>query len=291
MTMPAADLALPTVAIIVPSYRHAAFVSDCLHSVHAQSYGPLELVVVDDASDDGTAEQVEALLTPAFRARFTRSTLLRNTQNLGAHATINRGIAESRAPYLAILNSDDLYHPERITRLMAALHSHGSELAFSLVDVRRSDAPDAPLPEFFRLMPLRQKLALHHDPSTGLALLRANIAISTGNFLFSRRLFDLVGPFQPLRYCHDWDFLLQALFFTEPAAVEEVLYTYRLHGHNSFASLGGVLEAETAAVIARLAARSRSGPSPNPLFPSAANWPGYFAAFLQDCPHLHRWPR
>lgn len=284
-----ADPALPSVAIIVPSYRHAAFLQDCLNSVYAQTYAPLELMVVDDASDDGTAELAEALLTPAFRARFSRATVLRNPVNLGAHATINRGIAESRAPYLAILNSDDLYHPERIAQLMAALRSSRSDLAFSLVDVLRSDVPETPLPEFFRLMPLRQKLALHHDPSTGFALLRANIAISTGNFLFSRRLFEQVGPFQPLRYCHDWDFVLQALFFTEPVAVEQVLYSYRLHGHNSFASLGGVLEAETSEVMRRFIARGHSGPSPNPLFPCATNWPGYFAAFLQGCPHLCGW--
>ena len=277
------DASQPCVAIIVPAYRHAAFLRDSLISVHAQTYPQLELVVIDDASDDGTAELAEAVLDPAFRARFARVTLLRNAQNLGAHATINRGIAESRAAHLAILNSDDLYHPERIARLMEALQTSGSELAFSLVDVLRSDPPETPMPEFFRLMALRQKLALHHDPSTGFALLRANIAISTGNFLFSRRLFDLAGPFQPLRYCHDWDFLLQALFFTEPVAVEMPLYTYRLHGHNSFASLGGVLAEETAQVIARFLQRGQSGSSPNPVFPSAANWPGFFEIFLRDC--------
>ncbi|WP_151720967.1 glycosyltransferase family 2 protein [Gemmobacter serpentinus] len=274
------------VTIIVPAYRHAAFIRDSLLSVHDQTYPHLELVVIDDASDDGTAEAAEAVLTPEFTARFARVTLLRNAGNLGAHATINRGIAESRAAYLAILNSDDLYHPDRITRLMEALQASGSELAFSLVDVLRSDPPETPMPEFFRLMALRQKLALHQDPSTGFALLRANIAISTGNFLFTRRLFDQAGPFQPLRYCHDWDFLLQALFFTEPVAVEAPLYTYRLHGHNSFASLGDVLAEETAVVIRRFLQRGQSGPSPNPVFPCAANWPGFFDIFLRDCHHV-----
>jgi glycosyltransferase involved in cell wall biosynthesis len=281
----------PLVSVVVPSYCHQDHVIECLQSVHAQTWPHLELVVIDDASTDQSWPRLQALFASPFAQRFERATLLRNDQNVGAHATLNRGIDTSQGSHIALLNSDDLYHPNRIHRLMQALENGGDigqgghDLAFSLVEIRVDDPAPPQIDPFFRLFTLRQHLALRRDPTVGLSLMRANHAISTGNLLFTRDLWHQIGPFQPLHYCHDWDFLLQALYVTEPAVVTEPLYTYRLHGTNSFSALTHRQDTELEITSRRFLRRGLTGKSPNPLFPSEANWPGFFDHFVKEC-HL-----
>ncbi|MCA2011146.1 glycosyltransferase family 2 protein [Cereibacter sphaeroides] len=276
----------PLVSVVVPAYCHAEFIEDCLRSIHAQTYPEIELIVVDDLSTDDTFARAEALLQGDFAARFRRVRLLRNERNLGAHDAINRGIAESEGSHIALINSDDLYHPDRVRALMAALAETGAELGFSLVEVMAKPDEVSSIEPYFQLFAPRQLLALERDPSVGFALMRLNVAISTGNLLFSRRLYDRVGAFRPMKYCHDWDFLLQALWWTEPVVVRQELYRYRLHGTNSFSSLGYLAATEIEAVLRRFFRLGLRGASPNPLFPCAFNWPGVFELYVQQCGHL-----
>jgi glycosyltransferase involved in cell wall biosynthesis len=273
-----------TVSVVVPSYGHERFILPCLESIHDQTYGPVELVLVDDRSPDATFERARTLLSTAFAKRFVNVVLLRNDVNAGAHAAINRGVAAASGDFVTVINSDDLYAPERLTVMMEALRGSGSSLAFSLVDVLDSRDPEDAVDGVgdFGLLALRQFLDLRRDRTVGFGLLRANLTMSTGNLLFTRDLFRRIGSFLPLRYCHDWDFVLQSLYFTEPVAVAEPLYLYRLHGANSFLSLGGVAGVETEVVMRRFFRRGLSGRSPNPLCPSEANWPGYFGLFVEE---------
>jgi glycosyltransferase involved in cell wall biosynthesis len=276
----------PLVSVIVPSYCHAPFILDSLQSIYNQSYPEIELIVIDDRSTDDTMNIVSSVLKTGFAKRFRNVVLEQNRKNMGAHASINHGISRSSGDYVAVINSDDLYVPTRIERLMSAMHEAGSEIAFSLVDVFSSGDENAggpaQYPHNFLLFPLRQRMEIARDPTVSFSLLRSNVATSTGNLIFSRALYDKVGPFLPLKYCHDWDFVLQASFYTEPTAVLESLYHYRLHGGNSFASLAHVAGVESEVVFRRFMRRGLRGESINPLFPSAKNWPGFFELFLQQ---------
>ncbi len=275
------------VSVIVPSYCHAPFILECLQSIYDQSYRNIELIVIDDLSTDDTMNILSSILKTGFSKRFNNVILKQNTQNKGAHASINHGITLSSGEYIAVINSDDLYAATRIERLMSAMSDAGSEIAFSLVDVfsneqENADGGSDEYPHNFLLFPLRQRMEIARDPTVSFSLLRTNVATSTGNLLFSRALYDKVGPFLPLKYCHDWDFVLQSCFFTEPEVVLEPLYHYRLHGGNSFASLAHVAGVESEVVFRRFMRRGIRGESINPLFPSAKNWPGYFQLFLQQ---------
>ena len=86
-------------------------------------------------------------------------------------------------------------------------------------------------------------------PTNGYALLKNQIAIMTGNFAFSRKLYEKLSGFRHYRYVHDWDFILRALFYTEPCYLREPLYSYRIHGDNTFKSLAGVEAYETGDVM------------------------------------------
>ncbi|MDA9580498.1 glycosyltransferase family 2 protein, partial [Luminiphilus sp.] len=90
-----------TVSVIIPSYNHKRYIEAAILSVKKQTYEPIELVVVDDGSTDGS---VDLLLE--LRKEFGFQ--LKCQKNVGVCATLNRGIAEmASGSYIALLASDD----------------------------------------------------------------------------------------------------------------------------------------------------------------------------------------
>jgi glycosyltransferase involved in cell wall biosynthesis len=95
----------PTFSIVVPTYQAAATIADAVGSALAQSYAAHEVVVVDDGSTD----DLERALEP-FRDRI----VLVRKQNGGGASALNAGMAAAAGEFLAILDSDDAYHPRRL---------------------------------------------------------------------------------------------------------------------------------------------------------------------------------
>ncbi|RMD82761.1 MAG: glycosyltransferase [Candidatus Dadabacteria bacterium] len=101
----------PSVSVLIPVYNGAATVAACIESVLAQDYGPLETIVVDDCSTDGTAE--------VLRGYADRVTVLRNPRNSGIAKTYNRALAASRGEIVVMLASDcALRSPDYVRRLV-----------------------------------------------------------------------------------------------------------------------------------------------------------------------------
>jgi glycosyltransferase involved in cell wall biosynthesis len=223
--------------------------------------------------------------------------VIRKPENAGAHDSLNIGLAQARGDYIAIANSDDSFAAERIARILATMRENQSQFGFSLVAGFLDSKTMKPggqwgddvLPsDVFSLFVLRQTLALARDVTTGFALLRRNIAISTGNFVFSAALGRRIGGFLPLKYCHDWDFALQALVLTEPVCVMEPLYRYRLHAANSFRGLRSRAIIESEVALRRFFRAVLNG-TENVLCPSPSAWPGYFEQFLRESKLWHYW--
>jgi glycosyltransferase involved in cell wall biosynthesis len=101
----------PEVSVIIPTYNRRAMVREAIDSVLAQTAPSFELIVVDDGSSDGTAEDLARLV--AERAGTVR---IERTANRGPAAARNRGVAMARAPLVAFLDSDDLWAPEKLER-------------------------------------------------------------------------------------------------------------------------------------------------------------------------------
>jgi len=106
-----------TLSVIISCYNTRGLLSDCLQSIDlnppSESY---EIIVVDDASTDGTSEMV--------RARFPRVRLLRNEINRHYAFSNNRAIEEARGQYLLLLNSDTVVLPQSLGRMIALLRMH-----------------------------------------------------------------------------------------------------------------------------------------------------------------------
>jgi len=105
------------VSVIIPTYRGADFLGQAIQSVLAQTYQDLELLVIDDASPDNTAQIVQAFNDPRIR-------YIRHAQNRGAVAARQTGVAASSGSIIAFLDQDDLFHPEKLQVHQAFLSSH-----------------------------------------------------------------------------------------------------------------------------------------------------------------------
>lgn len=228
----------PRVSVVMPVHNHERFLERTLASLAAQTLPPRELVAVDDGSTDGSAAVVE---------RFARSApfavTLARQPNRGAHVALNRGLALAGGEVIALVNSDDEFHPRRLERLVAALDG---DAGFAYSDAELIDDDGRPATGAYADS-LRESVARAQRHATDVeALLERNVTISSGNFVFRRPLLEATGGFAALDVCHDWDFVLAATRHTRVARVPEPLYRYRLHGANTVSAraLAGLMETE-----------------------------------------------
>jgi glycosyltransferase involved in cell wall biosynthesis len=218
---------MPKISVIMPAYNHEKFVGEAVASVLGQSLADLELIVVDDGSQDDTGAVVASFDDP--RLSYLRQ------ENAGAHAAINRGLSLARGSYLTIINSDDLYAAGRLETLFNHAHTTGLGFLFSEVEFidagsRRIESGDPRKAPYERLMSAYEE----KGDLLGTALL-GNVAVTTSNFFFSRSVYEQLGSFVDYRYAHDYDYLLRALKSCrgEVAMLPERLLHYRLHGKNT----------------------------------------------------------
>ena len=113
--------AAPFVSVLMPVYNPGRFLAEAVDSVLAQTYPAFELVIIDDASNDGSSEQLAA-----YTARDPRVRVFRQPANMGIVAARNRAFREASGDsrYFAILDSDDLALPDRLERQVAFLEAH-----------------------------------------------------------------------------------------------------------------------------------------------------------------------
>lgn len=232
--MAGAEMSNPAVSVVIPAYNHAPYVGAAIESVLCQSLEAVELIVIDDGSRDATAERVEAYLGDP-RVRLERQA------NAGSHAAINRGVALARAPWVAILNSDDLFHPDRLARMLASCRSNRWDFAVSGFDL--IDGEGAPIDAPDHWLRRRTDPVLNYARSHGVwpGILFGNFTVSTSNFFFSRDLWRRIGPFAHYRYVLDWDWALRAIAAAPARAgwlPDEALFSYRLHGANTISGAG-----------------------------------------------------
>ena len=123
------------VSIIMPSYNTASYIADSVKSVLDQTYKNWELIIVDDCSSDDTLSVV---------SRFTdeRIKFFRNENNSGAALTRNRALREAKGKWIAFLDSDDLWHPEKLEKQIGFMEKNGfhfSYTAYTEIDENGAD--------------------------------------------------------------------------------------------------------------------------------------------------------
>lgn len=110
-------MAAPRVTVLTTLYNKGPFVEDALRSILNSTFTDLEMLVVDDASTDDGPDRVKQFADP--RIRF-----LASTENTGRAAAANRGYDAARGEFVAVLDADDVAHPERLARQVAFMDAH-----------------------------------------------------------------------------------------------------------------------------------------------------------------------
>ena len=219
----------PLVSVIVPAYNHAAFVGEAIGSVLSQSLDNVEIIAIDDASQDDTAEVLAAIDDP-------RLTLRRHEENRGAAQTLNEGITLARGEYLAILNSDDRYQPTRLAECLDTLRQRDLLLLGTHLDLINASGIPIQGPAFWWNQWYQGLIQLYRTTQDlGTTLITGNLFISTSNFVLHRNLVERVGLFSDLRYVQDYDYVLRCLIRVPEAVawIDRPLLQYRLHDRNT----------------------------------------------------------
>lgn len=211
------DADAPTVSVVIAAYNAEAFIQEALDSVLAQTYRDYEVIVVDDGSTDATAERVR---------RYGEAVRLVQQANAGSAAARNRGIQEARGTYVAFLDADDLWLPEKLER-QVGLHEAGGP-RWSYTDAWHVDAATG--------APLSRWSDTHPAPEGDVApvLLCGNF-ITAATALVDRSVLTRIGGFPetlPGRasISEDWALWLRIAVDHPVARVPEPCAQLRQHG-------------------------------------------------------------
>jgi glycosyltransferase involved in cell wall biosynthesis len=217
------------ISVVIPSYNHALYIAEAIDSVLGQTFRNWELIVIDDGSTDGT----RALLDKAY-AGHSQIRLIYQT-NQGAHHAINKGMSLAKGRYISILNSDDVYHPERLQILLTHCEAYPCALAFTpLAPIDAQGVPIVDVHDPWCLLYARLVREFSHGGARQ-ALLTGNFAITTSNFFFRADLLKTLVGFRKKRYNHDWDFMARLVRqgLDIVCVGGKPLMSYRLHPYNT----------------------------------------------------------
>src|SRR5690625_120229 len=116
----------PLVSIITPAYNAARFIGETIESVLAQTYENWEMIIVDDCSTDDTREIVQS-----YQEKDSRIKLFTLDKNSGSGVARNKAMDEAKGRFIAFLDSDDLWYPEKLRRQIAFMLDNGVAFTFT----------------------------------------------------------------------------------------------------------------------------------------------------------------
>lgn len=236
----------PSVTVLLPVFNGAAHLRQSIDSVLNQTFGDLELLVVDDGSEDETPSIVAGYGDPRLRS-------LRNDRNRGLTWTLNRGIREARGFYIARQDADDVSHPGRLSAQVRYLDAHPETVVLGC-SYRRIDESGAP--QGLRPAPT--------DPTSIRWRLLFLSAFAHSSVLIRREILTQTGGYdEAFRYAQDYELWSRIARDHDVAALPEPLIDYRRTASSLTATYAGAdaeVESISAANVAHvLAAAGATG--------------------------------
>jgi glycosyltransferase involved in cell wall biosynthesis len=215
------------VSVIVPTYNYARFIDACLESIFAQRYRNFEVIVVDDGSTDGTKEAI---------GKYRESIVYIYQENRGLPAARNTGIRAARGEFLAFLDSDDLWLPDKLEEQLNVM-SRSQRMGIIFSDASAFDGEKM----------LRESILKEEKICTGSCFRR----LFMGNYLvmptvvIRKACLEKSGLFdESLMVTADYDLWLRISAHYEIGFVDKVLALYRVHPSNMSKDFCRLLEDE-----------------------------------------------
>lgn len=248
-------MSTPLVSVIIPTYNRAETVRRSIDSALAQSYRPLEVIVVDDGSTDATRGVLEAYgdrIRPVYQA------------NGGPSVARNTGAAGAQGEFIAFLDSDDTWKPEKIARQVALMQAGGEKISCCICNAAMIHGDETGTTTFRAsdvMTGMREGFWLNPAP-----LLATRFILFNQVAMIRRDAFEKVGGFKPeMRLLEDYDLafrlsLLGPWAFVEDPLVEKFNDTY---GIGVAAMLDPVIHARAWQVVLEGLLRNPTGDDPN----------------------------
>jgi len=212
----------PTVSVIIPTYNRANLIGRAIQSVLNQTYKDFELIIVDDGSTDNTKEVIKE-----FQKKDKKINYIRHEKNKGGSAARNTGIKLARGAYIAFLDSDDEWLPEKLERQIKAFEESGSQVGviyteFAVVSTNGKSMRERN--KNLRYQGLRGSILEE--------LLISNCVGTTSTVMVKRECFKEVGGFdEALWSCQDWDLWLRLAKVYQFKYIPSFLVNVYVHGN------------------------------------------------------------
>jgi glycosyltransferase involved in cell wall biosynthesis len=215
--------AVPTVSVVIPTRNRSRLLALALASALEQRNVQLEVIVIDEGSTDDTAAVVRSFVDERVR-------LIRHEVAAGKSAARNRGIAEAAGEWVAFLDDDDLWAPDKLARQLQAVRTSGHHWAYTGAVNITSD----------------HRIVGGHPPRSADEVtegLRRVNAIPGGcsSVLVRKRTLPADGFDTRYRLCEDWDLWIRLARVAPPVCVAQPLVAYRVHAGNSSADTSALL--------------------------------------------------
>lgn len=215
-TVPPQAKPLPLVSVVIPTYQRPTFLGRAIESVLKQTYANWELLVIDDNDPESEARRE----TEAFMQRFkndARIRYLKHECNKGGAAARNTGIEQARGEYVAFLDDDDEWLPEKLEAQLEAFHYAPNVTV--VVTGRKIVNGD----QIRHAYPAKQGIVFPH-------ILGVNFVGPTTAVLCRKRALDQIGGFDAqLAAAQDWDLYIRLAQLGEFRSIPTTLMVYYEH--------------------------------------------------------------
>ena len=205
---------MPKVSVIIPTHNRVSLLERAIQSILSQTFYDFELIIINDASTDSTQEMIKEIDHPRIH-------LINHSKNRGASAARNAGITASKGKYIAFLDDDDEWLPEKLAKQVQIFENLSDKTGliysgFHFISQRTG--------AILKTVSPQQKGDLYKT------LLRRNL-ISTVTSLIKKDCFRIAGTFdQSLPSCQDWDLWIRISKHFHLDFVPDPLAKVYLHG-------------------------------------------------------------
>lgn len=219
------------VSVVIPAYNAAGTLPKAMESVLDQTHEDLELIVVDDASEDETGKIVKK-----YEKQDPRVKYIRHKKNRERSATRNTGIKNATGSFIAFLDSDDKWLPEKLEKQLSYLRRKGDDWkGVYCRTIKIEDRSDNPISEFW------DKIGENLPREGGRNLIKSVLLDRVTNcgstFLGKKKTIQRIGGFDTSLDMHeDWEFLIRFLKVGKIGYLDEALAVIERRGGSSFSS-------------------------------------------------------
>ena len=226
---PAAEA--PAVSVVIPSYNHALYIRETIESVLGQTFEDLELIIIDDGSQDASVEVIENTISEWAH----KNVVFVHRENRGLCRTLNEGLRIARGEYFAYLGSDDLWAPEKLSKQIGALDAGGAEHGACFCDCSIIDSEGKLKGRIGSQYPFRGGM-IYDD------LIWMRFQPSSPTNLFRKEAVVKVGGFDETHSIEDRDLWIRVAREYRIAYVDEPLASWRVHNRNTSKNLEAMYE-------------------------------------------------